>query len=87
MLTVTVDEKKITQLYKEQIAETIKKVDAELVYWDRKELMRRTCMSWDSIQKLFFFDPRFKKFKVGGKWYFPAKAANDFLLEWIEEQQ
>ena len=86
MVTVTVDEDKIRQMYKEQIPETIKKVDAELVYWDRKELMRRTCMSWDSILKFFFYDPRFKKFKVGGKWYFPAKATNDFLLEWIEEQ-
>ncbi|SCM00677.1 Group-specific protein [Bacillus cytotoxicus] len=43
-------------------------------------------MSWNTIQDQFFFDPRFPKFKVGQKWYFPAKQTQKFLLEWAEEK-
>lgn len=86
MLTVTVDERKIRQMYSEKIAEKIKEAEVDLVYWDKKELVRRTCMSWESILKYFFYDKRFRKFKIGGKWYFPAKEAKEFLLEWISEQ-
>lgn len=46
--------------------------------------IRRTCMSWNTIQKEFFFDPYFPKRRVGGKWYFPAKKTKEFLLDWIE---
>jgi hypothetical protein len=86
MLSINVNEREIRELYLKELHAHIKKIDSSLVFWDRKELERRTCMSWDSIQKQFFYDSRFPKCKIGQKWYFPAKAAEKFLLSWIEEQ-
>lgn len=86
MLSIHVDESEIRELYLKELRNHIKKVDSRLVFWDRKELERRTCMSWDSIQKQFFFDSRFPKCKIGQKWYFPANGAEEFLLTWIKEQ-
>lgn len=86
MLQVQIDETAVQEQIRQRIAELVKEVDAEMVFWDAKELQRRTCMSWNFIQQQFFFDPRFPKFKVGNKWYFPAKEAREFLLKWIKEQ-
>lgn len=87
MLNIQIDEQEVRQMLLEKLEEKLKEVDSELVFWDSKELMRRTCMSWNTIQKEFFFDPRFPKFKVGGKWYFPAEEAKKFLLEWLRERR
>jgi hypothetical protein len=86
MLTVQIDETEVKQLARERIAELVKEVDAEYVFWDAKELMRRTCMSWNFIQQQFFFDSRFPKRKVGNKWYFPARETREFLIRWLDEQ-
>ena len=86
MLEVKVDEQIIQQLVKDEIQQKLKEVDSELVFWDRKELMRRTCMSWSFIQEQFFFNQDFPKYKVGTKWVFPAEKTKAFLLEWLEEQ-
>lgn len=86
MLSVKVDETEIKKIAREQIAELVKEVDAEFVFWDSAELKKRTCMSWDTIQSTFFHDPRFKKRKIGGKWYYPVRETKDFLETWIEEQ-
>ena len=86
MFQVKFDEQVIEQLVKEQIQQKLKEVDSSLVFWDRKELMRRTCMSWDFIQKTFFFRKDFPKYKVGAKWVFPADKTKAFLLDWLEEQ-
>ena len=86
MLEVKVDEQIIQQLVKEEIQQKLKEVDSELVFWDRNELMRRTCMSWNFIQDQFFFNPEFPKYKVGTKWLFPAEKTKRFLLEWLETQ-
>ena len=86
MLEVKVDEQVIHQLVKEEIQQKIKEVDSELVFWDRNELLRRTCMSWNFIQEQFFFHPDFPKYKVGTKWLFPAEKTKRFLLEWLETQ-
>ena len=86
MLEVKVDEQVIQQLVKEEIQQKIKEVDSELVFWDRNELLRRTCMSWNFIQEQFFFHPDFPKYKVGTKWVFPAEKTKRFLLEWLETQ-
>lgn len=85
MLSVQVDEKEVRKLYLAKVEEKVKEIDAELVFWDANELKRRTCMSWGTIQKEFFFDPRFPKFKVGGKWYFPSHETKKFLLQWLSE--
>lgn len=86
ILSINVNESEVKDLCRERIAELIKEVDAEYVFWDTPELKRRTCMSWNFIQDNFFFDPRFPKHKVGSKWYFPAKETREFLIQWLREQ-
>ncbi|KMM38616.1 group-specific protein [Guptibacillus hwajinpoensis] len=86
MLNIQIDDQEAKQLYLQKVEEKIKQIDAERVFWDAKELQKRTCMSWGSIQEKFFFDSRFKKYKVGQKWYFPAGDTKDFLLTWLSEQ-
>ena len=86
MLNIEIDENEVRELYLKRLEEKIKEIDNELVFWDSKELMRRTCMSWNTIQDKVFFDPNFPKYKVGGKWLFPAKETKEFLLTWISEQ-
>ncbi|MDA2169327.1 hypothetical protein [Bacillus pacificus] len=48
---------------------------------------KRTCISWDNIQKELFLNQRFQKLKVDGKWYFPAKETKAFLLNWLTENE
>lgn len=86
LLTVNIDEFEIRQLAKERIAELVKESDVELIFWDTAELKKRTCLSWNTIQEQFFFDPRFPKHKIGSKWLFPAKATREFLIKWLAEQ-
>jgi hypothetical protein len=87
MITVHVDEEEVRKIALERIEQILKDVNKELVFWDRKELMRRTCLSWNTIQEYFFYDPRFPKYKVGSKWIFPAEDTKTFLLEWLKEQR
>mgnify|MGYP003418076921 FL=1 len=86
MIDIQIDKQMIETVIREEVRARIKKADMDLVYWDRAELERRTCLSWNSIQEKFFYDARFPKHKVGGKWLFPAEKTKDFLLEWLEEQ-
>jgi phage pi2 protein 07 len=81
-----VDENEVRRMYSEKIAEAIKEADYELVFWDSAELKRRTCLSWNTIQDSFFFDPRFPKRKIGNKWYFPVRETRKFLETWLQEQ-
>lgn len=86
MLDIQINEYEFKKLYLEKIEEKIKEVDTELVFWDVNELIRRTGMCWNTIQKEFFFDSRFKKYKVGTKWRFPGEESKKFLLQWLSEQ-
>jgi hypothetical protein len=86
LLRIQIDQQEVRELYLKKLEDKIKEVDVELVFWDAKELMRRTGMSWNTIQTEFFFDPRFKKHKVGAKWRFPADDTKRFLLQWLSEQ-
>ncbi|MGN7457865.1 group-specific protein [Paenibacillus pasadenensis] len=86
MVQVKLDEQQLRQLCQEQIGMLLKEYDADLVYWDAAELMRRTQMSWNTIQDRFFFDSRMPKHKLGGKWYFPARKTREFLETWLAEQ-
>ena len=83
MLQIQVDEKIIEQLYREAIDKKIQALDKELVYWDSKELRRRTCLSWNTIQDTFFHEEDFPKVKLGSKWLFPAKETEAFLEKWL----
>ncbi|SEH77756.1 hypothetical protein SAMN05192559_10462 [Halobacillus karajensis] len=86
MIQVQIDEAEVREIYLKKIEEKLEEVDSELVFWDRKELMRRTCLSWNTIQKEFFFDADFPKYKVGTKWLFPADKTKDFLVKWLERK-
>ena len=87
MLAVKIDNDEVKNLCLQKIEERLKEYDVELVYWDAKELQRRTCMCWNSIQNTFFHDPNFPKFKIGQKWYFPVRATRQFLENWISNQK
>lgn len=87
LVNVSVDESKVQEMLKQKIEELVKETDTEYVFWDTAELKKRTCMSWNTIQDTFFFDPRFLKRKVGSKWYFPARETRDFLEQWLREQR
>ena len=82
-----VDEEVIKQLYKDAIDEKLKDFDKDLIYWDTKELKRRTTLSWSTIQATFFFDENFPKVKLGSKWLFPAKETEAFLEKWLSEKR
>lgn len=86
LLKVQVDEGQVIELCRKRIAELVKEVEAEYVFWDTAELKKRTCMSWNTIQSQFFYDPRFPKHKIGSKWYFPARETRAFLEQWLREQ-
>ena len=87
MLDVQINEKEAKELFFQKVEEKLKQFDADLVFWDSNELKRRTCLSWNTIQKEFFFDPDFPKYKVGGKWMFPATEAKEFLLKWLKNRR
>ena len=78
------DEEAIKQLYVEAIEKKLKDIDKELIFWDTKELKRRTSLSWNTIQDNFFHHKDFPKVKLGGKWLFPAKETEAFLLKWLK---
>jgi hypothetical protein len=83
LLEVHIDEEAIKEMYHDAIEKRMDKLDTELVYWDTKELKRRTCMSWNTILNNFFYENEFPKIKVGGKWYFPAAETKKFLKKWL----
>ncbi|MOA45666.1 hypothetical protein D3C78_1680880 [compost metagenome] len=86
LVSINIDKSKILSICREEIRELLEDLDNEYVFWDSAELKKRTCMSWNSIQDTFFFDDRFPKYKIGGKWYYPVKETNTFLEKWLSEQ-
>ncbi|WP_203363050.1 group-specific protein [Bacillus sp. REN10] len=85
MIQIQVDQKELKKLYLEEIQKRLDQIDHSVTFWDTKELKRQTNMSWNTIQDMFFHDPRFPKFNTGNKWYFPAKECRAFLIRWAEE--
>ncbi len=86
MIQIQIDEVAVKNMYMEAIDTKLKELDEELVFWDTKELRRRTCLSWNTIQDTFFHEPGFPKIKVGGKWLYLAKEAELFLIDWLKGQ-
>jgi hypothetical protein len=87
LINIQIDEKETRELLLEEIKNKVSEMKLDLIFMDTKELKRRTCMSWGTIQNTFFYDPRFTKYKIGGKWYFAAEETKGFLLKWLEEQK
>lgn len=86
MIKIQIDDNRVQELLKEAIEEKINELSNDLLFWDSNELKRRTCMSWNTIQDNFFHDKDFPKAKIGGKWYYPAKETEEFLLKWLKER-
>jgi hypothetical protein len=86
MFEVQIDEKIMEQLFLDEITKRIKQIETRYTFWDLQELSNQTCMSLNNIKDKFFYDPRFPKYKIGGKWFIPAKEGEEFLLQWIKEQ-
>lgn len=87
MINIQIDEVELRQMVQASVQEKLQTIDKELVFWDTRELKCRTCMSWNTIQEHFFHDPRFPKVKLGGKWFYPAKETEQFLIMWLKEKQ
>lgn len=87
MIKIELDHEEVRQIYLEELRRAIQRVEKDTVFWDSKELSKQTRMCWDTIQKEFFFDPRFPKSKVGRKWMYPAQKTKAFLLIWLDEQK
>lgn len=86
MLSIQLDEREIEQRFLEELKKRLRQIENRYTFWDMKELCRQTQLSENNIKEKFFYDPRFPKHKVGGKWLFPASECEKFLLEWISEQ-
>lgn len=87
MFQVHINENYIKELLQEAINAKLDSVSQELVFWDMKELQRRTRMSVNTMKDHFFYDEDFPKAKVGNKWYFPATETEDFLLKWLSTKR
>ncbi|GGC89137.1 hypothetical protein GCM10007216_19890 [Thalassobacillus devorans] len=81
------DEEEVKEFIKKQVEESLSNLKQDLVVWDSKELERRVCMSWGTIQNTFFYEKDFPKKKIGGKWHYPAKETEEFLLRWFNNQR
>ena len=86
MIQIQLDEKQIEEEFRKELRTRLDRLEAEEVFWDMKDLRSKTRMSVDTIKNNFFYDNRFPKRLIGGKWYFPAKEAREFLLQWLKEQ-
>jgi hypothetical protein len=86
MLEINLNENIVEEMVLKEIKNKIEKIQAKLTFWDLNELSKQTCMSIGNIKEKFFYDERFPKYKVGGKWYFPAAECEAFLRQWIKEQ-
>lgn len=86
MLNLQINEKEVEKLFFQELKKRLDELQHRQTFWDMKELVRQTNMSEPFIKEKFFFDKRFPKHKVGSKWFFPAKEAEEFLLIWLREQ-
>ncbi|MBT2615296.1 MULTISPECIES: hypothetical protein [unclassified Bacillus (in: firmicutes)] len=86
MISVQLHESEIEHLFLKELRKKLDQLDQYRTFWDMKELCHQTCMSENNIKEKFFYDSRFPKRKVGGKWLFPAKECEEFLILWINEQ-
>lgn len=86
MISINVDENQLDDIIREELKKKLAELEHRHTFWDMAELCRQTCMSEPFIKEHFFYDKRFQKFKVGRKWLFPAKEAEEFLVKWLKEQ-
>lgn len=86
MVSIQLDQQHIENMFQEELKKRLDQLEKSYTFWDMKTLCKKTCLSENTIKEKFFYDARFPKFKVGGKWMFPAGECEKFLLLWIREQ-
>ncbi len=87
MFQIQVDQDELKQIYLDEVQKRLERIELDVTYWDAKELRRQTNMSWNTMQDKFFHDLDFPKFKVGSKWYFPAKECRAYLEQWARDNR
>ena len=83
LFEISIDKKVLEDKFYQELKKTLNRLDGNRTLWDMKELCRQSCMSENTIKDRFFYEPTFPKYKIGGKWYMPAKQTEEFLLKWI----
>lgn len=86
MIELNINEANVEKMLLHEIQNKLQHLENRYTFWDMDELSKQTCMSKGNIKDKFFYDEGFPKYKVGGKWYVPAKEAEDFLLGWLKKQ-
>lgn len=86
MITFEIDKVTLEKTFREEFKKRLDQIEHRSTLWDMKELCRQTNMSENNIKDKFFWDTEFPKYKVGSKWYFPAKECEEFLIKWIASQ-
>lgn len=83
-----IDDTIVEGMLREELQKRLTHLEHRHTFWDLQELIKQTCMSRSAILDQFFYDERFAKirFKIGSKWYFPARETEEFLLMWLKEQ-
>lgn len=83
-----IDNDTVEQMLREELQKRLNHLEHRHTFWDFSELTKQTCMSRSAILDTFFYDEGFAKirFKIGSKWYFPARETEEFLLMWLREQ-
>lgn len=85
MLKIELDELALETKFIEELQKRLDAIQYRCTLWDMKELIRQTNMSEPFIKEKFFYHPDFPKFKVGNKWFFPARETESFILNWIKK--
>lgn len=79
-------QERIEELYSQERLRLYDDPNRPTVFWDMAEICRQTGMNQLQIKQNFFMDERFKRFKVGRKWMFPANDTKKFLTMWQQEK-
>ncbi|EJQ46810.1 Uncharacterized protein BWINRASL_04479 [Bacillus mycoides] len=67
MFDIKIDERKIEELFLEEVRKRLDQIEHRKTLWDMKELCKQASMSENTIKEKFFYDERFPKYKIGGK--------------------
>lgn len=83
---VNFNHEELREIFLKELRKAKGEAEKGMLFWDTKELVRQTNLSFSTIQRTFFFNSDFPKYKVGGKWMFPAEKTKNYLLDWLERQ-
>lgn len=86
ILSISLNKKALEEMIKMEIKKRLSELDTDFVFWDLKELCRRSNMSIPFIKEHFFYNEDFPKYKVGTKWLMPAQETEKYLLNWLKQQ-